>query len=313
MTDEPTTTPSSAPRITRVVVWCVGLVLGAEFLQYTLLQPELVQGALGFRRGDLDLGRWWSVETYLLVHGSLALALMNAYALLIVGPRLERFWGSRRFAGFVLLAGLGGWMLHLFVGGDAVLLGASSVAFGALAAYAMRWGSDEHILAGGLTVRGRWLAGFIGAMILLLGLRSGPGGGAAFVAHLGGIGAAWLFVRGTQVLFVERFREGVSAVPDDPPEDQPPRAFPKTLPRSRSRERDTIDDVVARSNAESARREVGPRARQDLKTPPPQSMAVVPPPDIDTILDKISAEGMDGLTLAERRVLDEHSRRLRGD
>lgn len=293
------------PRVTTAVGWLLALVLGAQFVQHTMLRPEDLQ-ALGFRRGDLDAGRWWSVATFQLVHGSLGLTLMNAYTLALFGPRLERFWGARRFVGFVALAGLGGWMLHLFVGGDAVLLGASSTAFGLLAAHALRWGGEEYTLAGGLTVRARWLAVFVGSMILLLGLRSGPGGGAAFVAHLGGIGAAWLFVRATQVLLVERFREGVSAVPDEPPEDQPPRAIPKTLPRSRARDRETIDDVVARSNAQAAR-----RTQTSRRPAPPESPAPTPAPSIDAILDKISAEGIDRLTPDERRVLDDHSRRLR--
>ena len=34
--------------------------------------------------------------------------------------------------------------------------------------------------------------------------------------------------------------------------------------------------------------------------------------DMDWLLDKISASGMDSLTPDERRRLDEHSRRLRG-
>jgi hypothetical protein len=34
---------------------------------------------------------------------------------------------------------------------------------------------------------------------------------------------------------------------------------------------------------------------------------------VDAILDKISAEGIDRLTPDERRVLDDHSRRLRDD
>lgn len=305
-TESPTPVAAPAPRVTRVVGWLLALLLGVQFLQYTVLQPEDLQ-ALGFRRGDLDAGRWWSAATYQLVHGSLPVLLMNAYAIALVGPRLERFWGARRFMGFVVLAGLGGWMLHLFIGGNAALLGASATAFGVLAAYAMRWGGEEHVLAGGLTVRGRWLAAFIGAVILLFGLRSGPGGGVAFVAHLGGISAAWLFVRATQVLLVERFREGVSAVPDDPNEDQPPRAIPKTLPRSRARDRETIDDVVARSNASASPRTTTTR-RPSMTPAELQSR----PPEIDAILDKISAEGIDRLTPDERRVLDDHSRRLRG-
>ena len=152
----------------------------------------------------------------------------------------------------------------------------------------------------------RWLAAFVGAVVLLTGLQEPVGGGAPFLAHLGGLGAAWVFARATSVMFVERFRDGVSAMPDDPPEDQPPRAVPKTLPRSRAQQRDSIDDVVARANAEGLRRNAPTRRRA-----PAPSEEKAPPPTVDAILDKISAEGIDRLTPDERRVLDDHSRRLR--
>jgi len=293
------------PRITRGVTWFVALLLTVQFVQYTLIQPADVQWALGFRRGDLDSGRWWSMATYAVAHSSLSLTLLNAYALVLFGPRLERFWGTRRFLAFMGLAALSGWMLHLFVRGDSTLLGASSIAFGVLAANALRWGGEEHLLAGGFTMSGRWLTALVGAIILLIGLQESVGGGTAFTVHLGGIVVASLFMRVTKVLLVERFREGVSAVPDDPPEDQPPRAVPKTLPRSRARDRETIDDVVARSNAAAARR------TQSARRQPTTSHDDKPHPDIDSILDKISAHGIEHLTPDERRVLDDHSRRLR--
>jgi hypothetical protein len=160
-----------------------------------------------------------------------------------------------------------------------------------------------HLLAGGLEVRGRWVTVFVGAMILLVGLRAGDGGGAGFLAHLGGIAAGWLFVRATPVLMVERLREGVSSLPDEPPDDQPPRAIPKTLPRSRARDRETIDDVLSRTNAAAARRSTPPRRAQQE----PQAA----PPSIDAILEKISAEGIDRLTAEERRALEDQARRLR--
>ena len=302
----PATDTSMMPRLTRGVRWFVALLLGVQFVQYTLLQPADVQWALGFRRGDLDGGRWWSMGTYVFAHASLSLTLLNAYALLLFGPRLERFWGTRRFLVFMALTVLSGWMLHLFVGGAATLLGASSVAFGVLAANALRWGGEEHMLAGGFTMSGSWLTALVGAIILLFGLQESVGGGAAFAVHLGGVVVAWFFMRSTKVLLVERFREGVSAVPDDPPEDQLPRAVPKTLPRSRARDRETIDDVVARSNAQSARRSQTVRQQSS-----PVDSAEKPLVDIDSILDKISAHGIEHLTPDERRVLDDHSRRLR--
>src|SRR5690606_20779390 len=232
-------------------------IAAVEFVQFTLVQPADVQAALGFRRGDLDAGQWWSVATYPFVHASTWMALLNAYGLLIFGPRLERTWGTRRFLAFAWLAAVGGWMLHLFIGGAAPLLGATAMSLGVLTAYAAQWGADQHQLAGGLVMSGRWIAFVVAAILVLVGLQEPAGGSLAFLAHLGGVAVAWAWVRATRVTLVERFREGVHAVPDEPPEDQPPRAVPKTLPRSRSRERETIDDVVARSNAANA----APRAQ----------------------------------------------------
>ncbi len=294
---------SRMPRLPRVVAWTVALLLTVEFLQWTVVLPADVQAVLGFRRIDLESGRWWTTLTFPLVHRHLSLLLLNAYAIALFGSRLEAWWGARRFAAFLAMAGLGSWMLQLLSGSDALLLGASGAAFASLAGYALRWGADKHGTAGGFEVSGRWLTSIVGAMILLVGLRSGDGGGLAFLAHLGGVATAWLFVRATPVLSVERFREGVSALPDEPPEDQPPRAVPKSMPRSRSRERESIDDVVSRTNAAAARR-AAPRRRAKVEPPSPV-------PTIDAILDKISAQGIDRLTDEERRVLDDHSRRLR--
>lgn len=298
-----------ATRVTRVVSWVLGAMASVQFLQWTLLLPSDVQQFLGFARGDLDAGRWWSVFTYPFVHAEFASLLLAAYALLVFGTRLERKWGPHRFLAFGFLASLGGWTLHLFIGGESLLIGAAAPAFAVLAAHAMQWDAAEHPLAAWITMRGHWTALFVAVLILLVGMRQEIGGGGAFLAHLGGVAAAWLFVRATQVTLVEQFRDGVLALPDEPPEDQLPHAIPRTLPRSRARERDTIDDVVVRTNAASGRRSAPSRRRAS-----PESIgdaAPTEPPSIDAILDKISAQGIEQLTGDERRVLDDHSRRLR--
>lgn len=297
---------NAPPLVTPAVLWLVAALIALHFAQWTIVQPTELQTLLAFQRGDLDVGRWWAVATYSLVHPSATLLALNTYALVLFGPRLERFWGTRRFVGFAALAALGGWIAHLFIGGATPLLGASAVAFGVMGAHAMRWGGEERALTGDFTARGRWIIGFVAGVVLLAGMQEPSGGGTAFLAHIGGFGAAWVFARATSVLFVERFREGVSAMPDEPPDDQPPRAVPKTLPRSRA-QRETIDDVVARANETGARRTSPTRRRQN----PDQQAKATEPPTMDSILDKISAEGLDRLTPAERRVLDDHSRRLR--
>lgn len=290
-------------RVPLVVAWVLALIGVTHFLQWTVVLPSDVQGLFGFRRGDLEVARWWSAVTYPLVHPDSAILLLNAYTLAVFGTRLERTWGTRRFVAFLVLAAMGGWAAHLFIGGTNVLLGASSLALAVLVAHGLRWGGEEHRMAGGFRAKSGWVVFFVASLLLLVGLRATAGGGLAFLAHVGGVGAAWLFVRATPVLLVERFREGVSALPDDPPDDQPPRAVPKTLPRSRARDRETIDDVVARTNAAPARRTPTKR-RSEPKT-------AAPPPSMDMILDKISAEGIEQLTEEERRVLDDYSRRMR--
>ncbi len=299
-------TSKRAPLIPSAVLGLVCALVAVHFLRWTVLQPEVLVEAFAFRRGDLDAGRWWSVATYALVQPSAMMLFVACYALIIFGPRLERLWGPRRLLGFSAFAALGGWMVHLFVGGDSPLLGASSVALGVTGAHALRWGTDELVLAGGFTMKVRWAAAFVGAVILLSGLQEPVGGGAVYLAHLGGLGAAWVFNRATHVLLVERFRDGVSALPDDPPEDQPPRAVPKSQPRSRA-QRETLDDVVARSNAETTRR---PAAHRPAAPRPPRE-PVKAPMTVDAILDKISQHGLEALSADERRVLDDHSRRLR--
>lgn len=289
------------PRLPRIVTWVVAVLVVVEFLQWTVVQPADVQATFGFRRADLELGRWWTTLTFPLVHRDLTLLLLNVYALALFGSRLEVAWGARRFLSFLVLAGLGGWVLQLVSGSDGTLLGASAAAFGALAAYALRWGDERHGVAGGFEVQGRWLTVMVGAMILLVGLRAGDGGGLGFLAHLGGLVTAWSFVRATPVLLVERLRDGVSALPDEPPEDQPPRAFPKSAPRARGRE--TIDDVVSRTNAQAARRAAPRREVRPEVTPEA--------PSLDAILDKISAQGIDQLTAEERQFLDDYSKRRR--
>lgn len=295
------------PRISRAVLWTVAALGIVQFLQWTVVQPTDVQAALGFRRGDVDLGRWWTTLTFPLVHPDVTLLLLNVYALVLFGPRLEAEWGTGRFSALLAVGAVGGWMLHLVSGNTGQLLGASALAFAVLTAYTARWGSATHTLAGGFEARGSWVTLFVGAMILLVGLGAGEGGGTGFLAHFGGIAAGWIFVRATPVLMVERLREGVSALPDEPPEDQPTRAIPKTLPRSRARDRETIDDVLSRTNAAASRRTTPPRRAQKEPEQEPRSA----PPSIDSILEKISAEGIERLTADERRALEDQARRLR--
>jgi len=91
----------------------------------------------------------------------------------------------------------------------------------------------------------------------------------------------------------------------------PPRAVPKTLPRQRGgaqQQRDEVDEVVAKSHAIAAQQPV-PRPA----IAPPRPVKDPRTADLDRVLDKISAAGIESLSPADRAVLDEMVRRLRED
>jgi rhomboid family protein len=295
----------TAPRVTSVVQWLIGVSAFVYFIQLAVLNPADVQAALGFQTKDLG-HQWWTIGTYMFVHGGFWQLALNMYALWLFAPRVEAKWGSREFLRFYLFCGLGGWLAHLvFVPGESLLLGATAGVFGVMLAYASIWPDEQLFIVGVLPTTVRWLVIFLGVLNVVVGVTApGTQGGVAYLAHLGGFGAGWLYLRMTAAVNIDRLRQGVSPVPDEP-EDVPPRAVPRALPRTRARERerDNIDDVVARSNeAVSKRSTASPRAERAKQT---ELTA------LDQVLDKISATGLESLTSEERRLLSEESKRRR--
>ena len=98
---------------------------------------------------------------------------------------------------------------------------------------------------------------------------------------------------------LEQLRQRVSRVPDA---EDPPRPIPRSQPRGR--ERDDTDEIVQRSRAMLARRASAPRVVSP-KNGEPRSE------ELDRVLDKISALGIESLTVDERKTLEEMARRLR--
>lgn len=290
-------------RSTPAVHWLIGLCVAVFFVQETVVNQELVQNALGYTTGDVGRRHVWTILTYMFAHGGFTHLLLNMITLWMFGPRVERAWGSAAFTWFYLWCGFGGWALHaMFAGPNVALIGASAAILGIAVAYAARWPNEEVLVFFAVPMKVKW---FVGFMILLNAVMAGvthdAGGGTAWIAHLGGIGAALLYFLLPSVNSVDRFRGRIEAAPDYG--DEPPRAVPRT---PRPRERD-VDDIVAQSKAAVAR--VRPAA--PASSPTATSSPVVSASAVDSVLDKIAAEGLGSLTSAERLVLEEMSRKLR--
>lgn len=187
--------PGDTPITTLVVLFCAGwyVAVGLQGPSFTPLDGFTLLRA-GANSGPLVLhGEPWRVATYAWLHGDLLHLAMNMLALVQIGPAIERFLGSPRFALLYALCAIGGGAASALITGG-MSVGASGAVFGLAGAGIVvltRVGTEPARRARANLVF--WLGLFI-----VLGF-SGPVFGMQLdnMAHLGGLGVglalAWLW------------------------------------------------------------------------------------------------------------------------
>jgi membrane associated rhomboid family serine protease len=295
-------------RLTPAVQGIIAINLVVMFLQLTAVRYSYTSEWLGFDASRVP-AQWWSVVTYSLVHTGVGHLLANVYGLYLFGPRVERSLavngtgGAKRLVWFYLLCALGGVAFDMLFIRQGVLAGSSAAVFGVMTAYVMQWPNDEVYFLFVLPMRAKALAvGLIAFNVLVGFAATAPSGGVnvTYFAHLGGVIAAYVYVRMAASTGIEQVRQRVANVPDA---DEPPRAIPRNLPR---RERgDEVDDIVAKSKAIAAKRAVA--------VTPSSRRREARADELNRVLDKISQHGIESLTSDERKILEEMSKRLRGN
>jgi membrane associated rhomboid family serine protease len=293
------------PTITPAVKWLISANVAILFLQLTVVGDATIT-QLGFKQSDLH-GRWWTIFTYMFVHGGLLHCALNMYTLWLFGRRVEHVWSPGAFTRFYVWCGLGGWLFHLLLvrGDGGILVGASAAVFGVMLAYTMRWPDDEVFLMGVLPIKVKWLVTGLVLINMVQGLATGGTGGVGYFAHLGGLAFGWLYLRTPSAQSIEKLRQRVSQIPDI--QDETPRAIPRSLPRQRERERgNEVDEIVAKSKAVVTKRQ--PAVRPAVLKKGDDRIE-----QLNLVLDKISQKGLHSLTADERRLLEEMSRELRKD
>ncbi|MEO8192320.1 MAG: rhomboid family intramembrane serine protease [Gemmatimonadales bacterium] len=296
------------PRLTPAVQWLIAANVGVYFLQLTLFGDKNVFGVLGLDPAQFP-ATWWTIATYMFVHAGLWHLAFNMLSLWMFGPRIEQLWGARGFTYFYLWCGIGGAIAHMLFEGNAGLVGASAAIMGVLLAYALRWPDEEVYIFGVIPMKTRWLVVWLALINLAMGISSTKGGsGIGWFAHLGGLAFGWVYLRVSAFGGLDNFRRWVSPVPDEPEDSF--RAVPRTRPRTRDHgdRSEGIDEVVAKSNAVAAK---------------PARPVVIPHVEdegtkqaserLDMVLDKISKHGIESLTSEELEILEDVSRRLRGN
>lgn len=218
----------------------------------------------------------WTFLSYMFLHGGFLHLAFNLLMLFFFGPPVEERLGSGRFLRYYLFCGAGAavfsFVIALFAP-VAPFVGASGAIFGVALAFALYW-PDAPIFVFPLPVpvKAKWLVLFL-AMVDLALAAGGARDGVAHLAHLGGFLFGFLYLR----ILV--------------------RAPAVVAPRR------------ARHAIHSLFHEPAGARRRELRRPPASEGAIQA--EIDRLLDKISATGIESLTPEERRFLDERSRQLR--
>ena len=215
--------------------------------------------------------RWiWQPVTYLFIHGSIFHLIFNLFALWMFGMPAERAWGGSEFLKYYFICGLGAAAATLLLTptSGVPVIGASGPVYGLLVAFAMLYPDAVVYLYFLIPVKAAHMAILFGLIEFFAGATSSSPGVARF-AHLGGMVTGFLYIRywNWAVMKVGSWRRGFEAGPPVTP---------------------------------------APRRRLARKAAPAHD----PEPameEVDRILDKILASGMESLTEDERAIMKRYS------
>jgi len=144
---------------------------------------------------------WWQPLTHMFMHGGFWHIFFNMYTLFIFGCIVEQVIGSKKFAIFYFVCGLGAAAMHLGVQSFGSIssqmtptVGASGAIYGVIIAYAMLFPDAKlTLLFPPVTLSAKWMAVIFIAIELLTGV-TGTMDGVAHFAHLGGMLFGWLLI-----------------------------------------------------------------------------------------------------------------------
>jgi len=263
-----------------------GLVLAnavVGVLLATVLTLPAIPEVLRFDPG-LVVQRPWTLLTYMFVQPNLVLLGINLLLLVGFGPQVERKSTGSSFLLYYLACGIGSALYALGLTSFLAvspLQGPTGAVLGVAVAFWFAW-PNARLVLDPLPIRPRvgtllaCLAGIeIAAAVLL---KNGP----SHLANLGGLITGYLIVRINMIRAKQR------------------RTPPAPLP---------LKPVMTSVSARQSARPVTVRPAPTPE-PPPESHPVE---DLDRLLDKISASGMESLTAEERSLLHRLSERKRKD
>jgi membrane associated rhomboid family serine protease len=243
--------------------------------------PEIMGTYFALSLAGIKAGYFWQLLTFQFMHASWVHLLGNSLAIFFFGRSVETAIGGGRFLALYFSSGvIGGLVQILFIlltGKDGPVVGASAGGAGLIGAFSIMYWDEKFTLflfyVLPIVMRGRTLL-WVCVGLFAAGMLT-PNSGIANAAHLGGILAG--------VLYVLLIVQGRLHFPQWRLSSRP--AAPREL----------------------AAKHAGKKSYwQTTKIPPDEDLSPAEylQKEVDPILDKISAHGIQSLTAREREILE---------
>lgn len=181
----------------------------------TLFSPAVVIDWFGLNPSAIvERGRIWQPVTYLFIHSPSGFMhiLFNMLAVWMFGVELERRWGTVAFAKYYFVTGIGAALSTIAVsflpfeaaarGYYEATIGASGAVYGLLMAWALLFPHRQILFMFIFPLPARVFVLILGGIALLSALAA-SGGPVANLAHLGGLVAGWLYLKGPRNMRLE--------------------------------------------------------------------------------------------------------------
>lgn len=198
-----------AVRILLTVIVAV-FVLQVSFSKFVGMPVERM---LGFAPGVFLSGAVWQILSYPFLHGSLSHIFFNGLILYMLGPELERRWGTKRFSWYYAFCAVGGAVLQTLIWlvslvaipsisdfmGYTPIVGASGALYGLFVAFGILYGNAEVLVFFLFPMKARNFVILLTAIEIFSAVfYSDPrvgGGGVAHLVHLGGLVTGYLLLK----------------------------------------------------------------------------------------------------------------------
>ena len=240
-------------------------------LTWTNVIPrEWAFNLLGFNPAQI-LTEPWTLLSYMFVHADFFHLFFNMLFLFFFGAPLEEKWGGSEFIKYYFICGLGGALFTILFGGGTIV-GASGAVYGILLAYALNWPDAQIWIWAIFPIKAKYLVMFMGAIAFFQTFASTGSDGIAHFAHLGGLVVGYVYLKKGWALQAryESFKKRMK------------KRKLSVIPGGKGSDDDGKDSPAFRE------------ARM-LE-------------EVDRLLDKIAADGIDSLSAEEREFLDNVSR-----